>query len=51
MTGDMTDTPQATRWSRAAWRNAEARVIATMSAAHFVSHYYVLILAPLFAVV
>jgi MFS family permease len=51
MIPDMTDTPQATRLSRAAWRSGEARVIATMSAAHFVSHYYVLILAPLFAVV
>ena len=47
----MTHTPQATAPSFAAWRDGEARVIATMSAAHFVSHYYVLILAPLFAMV
>ena len=32
-------------------RVSDSRVIATVSAAHFVSHYYTLILAPLFAFV
>src|SRR5690348_15780162 len=32
-------------------RFSDTRVIATVSAAHFVSHYYTLILAPLFAFV
>ncbi|HEY2136937.1 MAG TPA: MFS transporter [Xanthobacteraceae bacterium] len=47
----MTDTPHATPLPLAAPRVGDARVIATISAAHFVSHYYTLILAPLFAFV
>src|ERR1700681_489194 len=52
----MTDTPHATPLRLADQpvsdaRVSDTRVIATVSAAHFVSHYYTLILAPLFAFV
>jgi MFS family permease len=57
----MTDTPRTTPLRLADQpvndaqpsdkRISERRVIATVSAAHFVSHYYTLILAPLFAFV
>src|SRR5258708_16409565 len=52
----MTDTPHVAPVGRADHpvidtRFSDTRVIATVSAAHFVSHYYTLILAPLFAFV
>src|SRR6266542_1982906 len=45
----MVDTPHTMPVARPLSR--DARVIATISAAHFVSHYYILLLAPLFAFV
>jgi len=47
----MVDTPQTTPIAFARPFSRDARVIGTISAAHFVSHYYLLVLAPLFAFV
>jgi MFS family permease len=47
----MVDTPHTTPVALARPLSRDARVIATISAAHFVSHYYILLLAPLFAFV
>jgi MFS transporter, FSR family, fosmidomycin resistance protein len=47
----MTDTPHPIPVTLAAAQVSDTRVIATVSAAHFVSHYYTLLLAPLFAFV
>jgi MFS family permease len=40
---------QATDLRSAAIRSGDARIIGLISAAHFVSHYYILLLPPLFA--
>jgi MFS transporter, FSR family, fosmidomycin resistance protein len=40
---------QATDLRRTATRSGDARIIGLVSAAHFVSHYYILLLPPLFA--
>jgi FSR family fosmidomycin resistance protein-like MFS transporter len=42
---------QATHLHVGTSRSSDARIIAGVSAAHFVSHYYILLLAPLFAFV
>src|SRR5262245_20741314 len=42
---------QATHLHVGATRSSDARIIAGVSAAHFVSHYYILLLAPLFGFV
>ncbi|MBV8752351.1 MAG: hypothetical protein JO328_05780 [Hyphomicrobiales bacterium] len=40
---------QATDLRSRATRSDDARIIGLVSAAHFVSHYYILLLPPLFA--
>jgi FSR family fosmidomycin resistance protein-like MFS transporter len=40
---------QATNFRSRAFRSDEPRIIGLVSAAHFVSHYYILLLPPLFA--
>jgi MFS family permease len=42
---------QATHLHMGTSRSSDARIIAGVSAAHFVSHYYILLLAPLFGFV
>src|SRR5262245_54714073 len=42
---------QATHLPLGTTRSSDARIIAGVSAAHFVSHYYILLLAPLFGFV